>query len=245
MEACGSTHHWPRQLSALGYSVELIAPQFVNPTASEAPRVRLERGHAWILTRQPRARQVQQLVAKRGERHEDSNAAPKYPRRVRRSSRTAVDPAEPRALQPTPLPRRLGYYRDVVGPQMDLTWTAEALVSQRAEHAHVQRIGHRWTDMMCVCVRNTPATCSPGEDKPPTERHDEFGLDGHWLHLIESSRRQTRMPSVRQVATGCGRRHCRARCLCADHPGPNMQLCARCDYQGRCFWVRPRANLTF
>src|SRR5271155_5075654 len=31
MEACGSAHHWARQLRALGYSVKLIAPQFVKP----------------------------------------------------------------------------------------------------------------------------------------------------------------------------------------------------------------------
>ena len=31
MEACGSAHHWARQLRALGYSVKLIAPQFIKP----------------------------------------------------------------------------------------------------------------------------------------------------------------------------------------------------------------------
>jgi len=31
MEACGSAHHWARQLRALGYCVKLIAPQFVKP----------------------------------------------------------------------------------------------------------------------------------------------------------------------------------------------------------------------
>jgi Transposase and inactivated derivatives len=31
MEACASAHHWARQLRALGYSVKLIAPQFVKP----------------------------------------------------------------------------------------------------------------------------------------------------------------------------------------------------------------------
>jgi transposase len=31
MEACGSAHHWARQLRAFGYSVKLIAPQFVKP----------------------------------------------------------------------------------------------------------------------------------------------------------------------------------------------------------------------
>ncbi len=31
MEACGSAHHWARQLQALGHTVRLIAPQFVKP----------------------------------------------------------------------------------------------------------------------------------------------------------------------------------------------------------------------
>jgi transposase len=31
MEACGSAHHWARQLSELGHTVKLMAPQFVKP----------------------------------------------------------------------------------------------------------------------------------------------------------------------------------------------------------------------
>jgi transposase len=31
MEACGGAHHWARQLQARGYTVKLIAPQFVKP----------------------------------------------------------------------------------------------------------------------------------------------------------------------------------------------------------------------
>lgn len=31
LEACGSAHHWARQLQALGHAVKLIAPQFVKP----------------------------------------------------------------------------------------------------------------------------------------------------------------------------------------------------------------------
>ena len=30
LEACASSHHWARQLSALGHTVKLIAPQFVK-----------------------------------------------------------------------------------------------------------------------------------------------------------------------------------------------------------------------
>ena len=31
MEACGSAHHWARQLAQLGHDVRLIAVQFVRP----------------------------------------------------------------------------------------------------------------------------------------------------------------------------------------------------------------------
>jgi transposase len=31
MEACGSAHHWARQLTGLGHTVKLMAPQFVKP----------------------------------------------------------------------------------------------------------------------------------------------------------------------------------------------------------------------
>lgn len=31
MEACGGAHHWGRQLQQHGYTVKLIAPQFVKP----------------------------------------------------------------------------------------------------------------------------------------------------------------------------------------------------------------------
>ena len=31
MEACGSSHHWARELSKLGHEVRLMAPQFVKP----------------------------------------------------------------------------------------------------------------------------------------------------------------------------------------------------------------------
>ena len=31
MEACAGAHHWARQLQAKGFTVKLIAPQFVKP----------------------------------------------------------------------------------------------------------------------------------------------------------------------------------------------------------------------
>jgi transposase len=32
MEACGSSHHWARELSAVGHTVRLIPPQYVKPS---------------------------------------------------------------------------------------------------------------------------------------------------------------------------------------------------------------------
>jgi Transposase and inactivated derivatives len=31
MEACGSSHHWARELQKQGHTVKLMAPQFVKP----------------------------------------------------------------------------------------------------------------------------------------------------------------------------------------------------------------------
>jgi transposase len=36
MEACGSSHHWARELSALGHEVRLIPPQYVKPFVKRA-----------------------------------------------------------------------------------------------------------------------------------------------------------------------------------------------------------------
>jgi transposase len=36
MEACGSSHHWARELSALGHNVRLIPPQYVKPFVKRA-----------------------------------------------------------------------------------------------------------------------------------------------------------------------------------------------------------------
>jgi transposase len=36
MEACGSSHHWGRELSALGHNVRLIPPQYVKPFVKRA-----------------------------------------------------------------------------------------------------------------------------------------------------------------------------------------------------------------
>jgi transposase len=31
LEACGASHHWARELTALGHTVRLIPPQYVKP----------------------------------------------------------------------------------------------------------------------------------------------------------------------------------------------------------------------
>ena len=36
MEACGGSHHWARELSALGHTVRLIPPQYVKPFVKRA-----------------------------------------------------------------------------------------------------------------------------------------------------------------------------------------------------------------
>ena len=36
MEACGSSHHWALELSALGHTVRLIPPQYVKPFVKRA-----------------------------------------------------------------------------------------------------------------------------------------------------------------------------------------------------------------
>lgn len=33
IEACGTSHHWARELSQLGHKVRLIPPMYVNPYA--------------------------------------------------------------------------------------------------------------------------------------------------------------------------------------------------------------------
>ena len=34
IEACASSHHWSRELKALGHTVRLIPPAYVNPTSN-------------------------------------------------------------------------------------------------------------------------------------------------------------------------------------------------------------------
>lgn len=42
MEACGSAHHWARELAALGHEIRLISPQHVKPfVKTKAPAQRM------------------------------------------------------------------------------------------------------------------------------------------------------------------------------------------------------------
>ncbi len=58
MEACGSAHHWARQLARLGHDVRLIAAQFVRPfvksnknDAADAAAIFWTAGHAFYPSR--------------------------------------------------------------------------------------------------------------------------------------------------------------------------------------------------
>lgn len=43
MEACGGAHHWARMLEAKGYTVRLMAPQFVKPYVQSISRAMADR----------------------------------------------------------------------------------------------------------------------------------------------------------------------------------------------------------
>lgn len=40
MEACGSAHHWARELKLLGHEVRLMPPHYVNPMSNVARTMR-------------------------------------------------------------------------------------------------------------------------------------------------------------------------------------------------------------
>lgn len=42
MEACGSSHHWGRQLAALGHRVRLIPPQYIKPYVKRGKNDRVD-----------------------------------------------------------------------------------------------------------------------------------------------------------------------------------------------------------
>jgi transposase len=58
MEACGSTHHWARQLTRLGHEVRLIAAQFVRPFVKSNKNDAADAAAIWEASQRPGMRFV-------------------------------------------------------------------------------------------------------------------------------------------------------------------------------------------
>ena len=58
MEACGSAHHWARQLAALGHNVQLIAAQFVRPFVKSNKNDAADAAAIWEAAQRPGMRFV-------------------------------------------------------------------------------------------------------------------------------------------------------------------------------------------
>ncbi|CAN7332139.1 IS110 family transposase [Paraburkholderia sp. DD10] len=58
MEACGSAHHWARQLAALGHDVRLIAAQFVRPFVKSNKNDAADAAAIWEAAQRPGMRFV-------------------------------------------------------------------------------------------------------------------------------------------------------------------------------------------
>ncbi|PCE30377.1 IS110 family RNA-guided transposase [Burkholderia ubonensis] len=58
MEACGSAHHWARQLTALGHEVRLIAAQFVRPFVKSNKNDVADAAAIWEASQRPGMRFV-------------------------------------------------------------------------------------------------------------------------------------------------------------------------------------------
>ncbi|MBB2164583.1 IS110 family transposase [Gluconacetobacter sp. 1b LMG 1731] len=58
MEACGSAHHWARELTNLGHEVKLIAPQYVRPFVKRQKNDAADAEAIVIAARQPEMRFV-------------------------------------------------------------------------------------------------------------------------------------------------------------------------------------------
>jgi len=55
-EACGSAHHWAREMEALGHEVKLIAPQYVRPFLKRQKNDAADAEAIVIAARQPEMR---------------------------------------------------------------------------------------------------------------------------------------------------------------------------------------------
>lgn len=58
MEACGSAHHWARQLSKIGHQVRLIAAQFVRPFVKSNKTDAADAAAIWEAAQRPGMRFV-------------------------------------------------------------------------------------------------------------------------------------------------------------------------------------------
>jgi len=59
VEACGSAHHWARELMAQGHEVKLIAPQYVRPFVKRRKNDAADAEAIVIAARQPEMRFVE------------------------------------------------------------------------------------------------------------------------------------------------------------------------------------------
>src|SRR6267154_4341820 len=65
LEACGSSHHWARELVALGHDVRLIPPQYVKPFVKRAKNDRNDAEAISEAAARPTMRAVPVQTAKR------------------------------------------------------------------------------------------------------------------------------------------------------------------------------------
>jgi len=91
-EACGGAHHWARALQAHGFTVKLIAPQFVKPYVKSNKNDANDAEAICEAMSRPNMRFVavktieqQDIQAVHRVRHHSRRWAPRYPRRWNRS----------------------------------------------------------------------------------------------------------------------------------------------------------------
>ncbi|CBW77409.1 Transposase (plasmid) [Mycetohabitans rhizoxinica HKI 454] len=96
MEACGSAHHWARQLSRLGHEVRLIAAQFVRPFVKSNKNDAADAAAIWEASQRPGMRFVAVKSADQvlqSPRFRHLHAAEPRPPRVERRVTEPVLPA--------------------------------------------------------------------------------------------------------------------------------------------------------
>lgn len=88
MEACGSVHHWARDLARLGHDVRLIAAQFVRPFVKSNKNDAAGAAAIWEAAQRPGMRFV-------AVKTEDQQAMPAFHRRIHRAVHQETAPFEP------------------------------------------------------------------------------------------------------------------------------------------------------